>query len=166
MSDTPLNNGATRYTVTLRLKDARAALDWDWPVLIDEPDARTIDVRGNVLTIQFSNDYPTRDDAAMHEGNPLHWHWADLLDEPDARCTKVEEAPNPTYRDNAVVLALGALRDYDAAQAIVTAEKEAAEEEPNLYREADEHQTDVWENYCDVLADNVRGLLRALGVTP
>jgi hypothetical protein len=165
MSDT-FDNGVTLYTVTLRLPDARAAAEWDWPALIDEPDARPLDVRGNLLTIQFSNDYPGQDDPSMHEGNPMHWHWADLLDTPGVRCTKVTETPNLDYRRSVTALAVGALRDYRAAMAESAALHDKAAETDDLddMVRADNATSEVWENYCDLLADNLGAVLDAIGV--
>ena len=49
------------------------------------------------VVLQFSNDYPKRDDEAQPESHPLNWDWRSLIDEPDVRVLSVYEETNLDY---------------------------------------------------------------------
>lgn len=51
------------------------------------------------------------------------------------------------------------LASYDAASAHVRRLYDEAEDNPDLYRRADERQTDVWQEYADSIAETLRALL-------
>lgn len=112
------------------------------------------------VTLQFSDGFLDRNDRQPTD-NPWHWDWANLIDQPDARVIGVAETPNPHYGRvglDDLSLAVGALRDYDAAVATGQDRLDASGDDDSLL-------VDAAVNYASVLADNVRGLLRSLGVT-
>lgn len=117
-------------------------------------------------TIQFSNDYDKRNDANPYDScNPWHWDWPSLIDEPDARIITLTEGPRVTI--DTIQQAVGALRDYDARMKLVSEyfAEAASLDDYAVIGAAEEQAANAREDYCDVLADNVRNLLRALGVT-